>query len=358
MFAPPSPPCVFYGYVTIGEDLATDGLNVTAAIVGTGLKWTTQTGSGTYGWPVKGSSLLSIPSNDPDTSQKDGGVTGDTVEFYVNGTKTDRTAIFESSSAKRFDLSIPGPVLEHSTLSAALECPTTYVGYKVKISGRLAHPNGEGISGASLEATYSTGGGQSWSNIASFNTTANGDYYVDWNAPTTGNYLVKISWEGNENVRRADAYLNLAVTPLEEKYVFSVISNSTISDLTFNSTSKILSFTLDGPTGTTGFVDATIAKNVVADITRLRIYLDDNQTDFATTTSSASWILHFTYQHSTHEVAVNLGSSTQIFLWTPLGTATLFIVIAVLIAIIYVGRNKLRRHGRKKIAGRDLKSRK
>lgn len=109
---PPMPPCVFYGYVYVGGKPAQDGLNVTAVISGTTLKWTTETRSGTYGWPVKGSSSFEIPSDDPETPEKDGGVTGDRIEFYVNGTNTNQTATFESGSAKKSDLSISGSTPE------------------------------------------------------------------------------------------------------------------------------------------------------------------------------------------------------------------------------------------------------
>lgn len=349
VFAQPQPPCIFYGYVTAAENPATDGLNVTATIRGTGLKWTTQTKSGTYGWPVKGSSLLAIPSDNPDTPERDGGVTGDTVEFYVNGTKTGQTAIFESASAKQFDLSISAPVLEQSTLTVSLDCSAAFVGYKVKISGKLAYPNGNGISGASLLATYTVTGEQSWNNMASFNTTINGDYYAEWMPTTIGSYSIKVNWEGNGNVEGAEAYANLAVTPLEEKYVFSVISNSTISDLTYNATSKALGFTLNGPSGTTGYANVTIAKDLIADANGMKVYLDGNQIDHTTTANDASWLLHFTYQHSTHEAIVDLGLSTQPFFETPLGIATAFVIIAILIVMIYMGHKRLRRPEKTKL---------
>jgi hypothetical protein len=103
---PPMPSCVFYGYVYVGGKPARDGLNVTAVISGTTLNWTTETTSGTYGWPVKGSSSFEIPSQDPNATEKDGGVTGDGIQFYVQGVKINQVATFESGGAKRFDLSI------------------------------------------------------------------------------------------------------------------------------------------------------------------------------------------------------------------------------------------------------------
>src|SRR4030043_1816840 len=92
--APPFPPCAFYGYAYVGGRPAQDGLTVEAAISGTTLTWATETKNGTYGWPAKGSSLPDgfwIPSDDPNTSEKDGGVTGDTVIFYVDGQLTGQT---------------------------------------------------------------------------------------------------------------------------------------------------------------------------------------------------------------------------------------------------------------------------
>jgi hypothetical protein len=102
---PPSPPCVFYGYVTIGGKPAPNGSNVTAGISGTNLNWTTQTVDGTYGWLYKGSSVFEIPSQNPNATQKDGGVDGDTIQFYVQGTKISQTATFMSGNAQELNLS-------------------------------------------------------------------------------------------------------------------------------------------------------------------------------------------------------------------------------------------------------------
>jgi hypothetical protein len=106
--APPVPPCAFYGNVTVGGKPAKDGLIITAQVVGCALNWTTQTVNGAYGWETRGSSTFLIPSDDQNTSGKDGGVTGDPVVFYVGGTVVGQTATFVSGGAKEFDLSISG----------------------------------------------------------------------------------------------------------------------------------------------------------------------------------------------------------------------------------------------------------
>jgi hypothetical protein len=90
---------------------------------------------------------------------------------------------------------------------------------------------------------------------------------------------------------------------------FSIISNSTISELAFNSTSKILSFKVTGPSGTTGFTNVTIAKTLIQDIDGLQIYLDGNQINYAVTSTDYYWLIHFTYTHSTHKVLIILNST-------------------------------------------------
>jgi hypothetical protein len=90
---------------------------------------------------------------------------------------------------------------------------------------------------------------------------------------------------------------------------FSMISNSTVSELAFNSTSKILRFTLTGPSGTYGFTNVTIAKTLMGDVSTLKVYLDENEISYVTTEADSYWLIHITYPHSTHRVTVILGSS-------------------------------------------------
>jgi len=103
---PPTPPCWFYGTASIDGLPAQDNLDVTATIKGTNLTWTTKTENGTYGWLQRGSTTFYIPYDNVTSPNKDGGVDGDTIEFYLNGTKTNLTATFESLDMKRVDLAL------------------------------------------------------------------------------------------------------------------------------------------------------------------------------------------------------------------------------------------------------------
>jgi uncharacterized repeat protein (TIGR02543 family) len=86
---------------------------------------------------------------------------------------------------------------------------------------------------------------------------------------------------------------------------FSVVSNSTISELAFNSTSQVLSFTAGGPSGTTGFSNVTISKTLIADVSGLEVYLDGTKTGYVVSDLTTSWLIYITYQHSTHKIVVN-----------------------------------------------------
>jgi hypothetical protein len=189
--------------------------------------------------------------------------------------------------------------------SLSLSSSTSFVGFKVEIGGNLTC-NGKRISQAPILLSYSVTGGQTWNDITSVGTYLDGSYSAVWIPSATGTFLVKASWAGNDTFPSSNALRALSVTAFNDQYVFSVSSNSTVSALAFNSTSKELGFTVSGSSGTMGFVDVAIAKNLVTDVTGIKVYLDGNQLNYTVASMQDSWLLHFTYQHSTHSVMINL----------------------------------------------------
>jgi hypothetical protein len=152
----------------------------------------------------------------------------------------------------------------------------------------------------------------------------------------TGSYLLKAVWAGNENYSDASVIVHFAVTPFEEQSVFSVTSNSTISEFSFNSTSRELSFGVSGDSGTTGYVKVYIPKSLIDDISSLKVYLDGNQLEFTIESQEDCWLLYFTYQHSTHMVTINLGSQGQFS--ELLGNWMFYVTLtAIIIAVIGIG---------------------
>lgn len=80
---------------------------------------------------------------------------------------------------------------------------------------------------------------------------------------------------------------------------FTVESNSTIIELLFNNTSAELSFTVIGPSGTAGYVELTIAKSLISNPEGIKVYLDGSNLGYEVSSSDDSWLLFFTYAHST-----------------------------------------------------------
>jgi hypothetical protein len=89
---------------------------------------------------------------------------------------------------------------------------------------------------------------------------------------------------------------------------FSIISNSTITELTFNSTTKTIRFNVSGPEGTVGYTNITMAKTLVINITGLSIHLDEKSIEYTFEETWYAWIVHLIYSHSTHKVTIFLSA--------------------------------------------------
>ena len=185
------------------------------------------------------------------------------------------------------------------------------------------------------------------------NADANGNFSAEWLPTITGNYLIKATFMGNSAYAGVSTVVSLDIMPLTEENTqtyFSVASNSTVTGLAFNSTSRELSFTVSGPSGSTGYVDTYIAKSLIGDISTLTVYLDGNQLPYTATSQGDSWLIHFTYHHSTHTVVLNLGEQVvQNPSQAPVGTLTIIITgvfitaIAVALGIITARRKNHRK---------------
>lgn len=127
---------------------------------------------------------------------------------------------------------------------------------------------------------------------------------------------------------------------------FTVESNSTVSELSFNASSSEISFTVNGTTETTGYVKATIAKAFMPNGEGITVYLDGNPIDYTITSNSDAWIITFTYHHSIHQVEINQADTAAPAL--PIKPSYLMYVLAGIVAaligfsglIIWVAKKK------------------
>jgi len=113
VYAIPSPPNAFYGAVISDGKPVPDGTVVSARINGIEYASTTTTG-GQYGiepW-------FNVPADDPDTAEKEGGVNGEIITFYVGGIKANQEATFQWGARVRLDLTVTGPLTPSPTGSS------------------------------------------------------------------------------------------------------------------------------------------------------------------------------------------------------------------------------------------------
>jgi hypothetical protein len=178
----------------------------------------------------------------------------------------------------------------------------------------------------------------------------------------TNNYLKGIVWvvgsptisnnviEGELNVKSGSSpvLLNNTVSDLPtsspnpstepnqtpDQTFFLIESNSTISELFFNSTNSEFSFTVSGPSGTAGFARVRVAKTLISSPQNVRIYLDGNQLEAEITSDSDSWSLSFSYMHSVHRIKLGLASNSEADLAnTDWGWVSIAIAITVIACI-------------------------
>jgi hypothetical protein len=91
-----------------------------------------------------------------------------------------------------------------------------------------------------------------------------------------------------------------------DQYVFDVISNSTISDLSFGSENMELHFTATGPDDTSGCTLIVLGKSFIIDPSSVVVFLDGEAVEYKITEMENVWILTVTYTHSTHNFVVDL----------------------------------------------------
>jgi hypothetical protein len=202
----------------------------------------------------------------------------------------------------------------HISISAE---PSFTVGSSININGTLTDYHGNALANEPVVLTYTFPSAETWYPISSAFTDDAGNYHVQWINSATGTFILRAEWKGNDTHPGAYTNMTLNSLPLQNRGVFFVESNSTVTSLAFNSTSSELSFTVTGPSGTTGYVKMSIAKDLLPNGENLKVYLDGRQLNYALAENADSWLLTFTYSHSTHRLTVNLPANPASTDFTP-----------------------------------------
>jgi hypothetical protein len=224
---------------------------------------------------------------------------GGIYSLKANWTGNDNATSSESSEITVTCEMIP------TELSLSTTSSTVYVGFQVNITGRLNDVDNASLAGETVVLYYTFSGITTWTPITSAITDGVGEYSATWIPTATGYFVLKAEWAGNATHSYVNSTTTLSTISYSNQYVFTVESNSTISELAFNTTDWALSFSASGPDGTTGYVRVTAAKTLVVSPEKIRVHLDGKQAQFSMLSIGDSWLLTFEYQHSSHQVQVD-----------------------------------------------------
>jgi parallel beta-helix repeat protein len=230
-----------------------------------------------------------------------------------------------------------------TSISVSIKAPSSVLGFSVDIYGQLNDIHGVGLSNELVVLYYTLPGIQNWYPISSTMTDDNGNYSVFWIPSATGCFFLKAEWNGNTTHIASNGTVTLSVI-YQNAYAFSVESNSTVSGLAFNMTTQALSFSVSGETGTTGYAKITIAKALVPNITDLEVRIDGVEYSYSAVSLDDSWLLTFTYNHSSHQVDVYLDKSMNAEF--PMFPAILLFMATVLLLTYAAVRRKVHKRSR------------
>jgi hypothetical protein len=231
------------------------------------------------------------------------------ISSYISPTPT--VSPTSNPTSNPTPLPTPNPSLPTPILSLSCKSTPSALGSKVEISGNLL-VDGSPIADSPILISYSVTGGNTWQSLTLVRTLSDGAFAAIWQPDVTGNYLIKATSEATSTMNGVSKTINLALTPDAAHNVFTLTSNSTITQFTFKPDDKELSFIASGPSDTKGYVNIYIPKTIINDISTLKAYLDGVQISFNSEDQADSWLISFTYSHSTHTITMTLAEPAAI----------------------------------------------
>jgi hypothetical protein len=201
-------------------------------------------------------------------------------------------------------------VLPPSQLSISSDVSATSVGNKINIEGVLTNPENQPISGAMIVVSCLIPDVAGYVPVTISTTDLQGGYSATWMPTATGAFTIKASWSGDAAYAGTFDVKNVSVVQGVGETLFLAESNSTLSLLSFNSTSNEIAFTVSGSSGTSGYVRFVISKSIIENMTAFGVFIDGVQVDCNVSSAGDAWQLYFTYPHSTHAVTIKMPVSS------------------------------------------------
>jgi hypothetical protein len=197
-------------------------------------------------------------------------------------------------------------LLKQSAVSLTTGTSSTPLGFSIDLSGKLIGSGVEPVSGATVLLSYRFQGSSEWTPATSAVTAQDGSFLITWLPSATGSFVVKVQWLGNEEYAGSNEVTNVSITHDSIKNLFLAESNSTLSALSLDSSTNAISFSVSGPSGTSGYVRFLISKSLLADSTNLKVYMDGVRIAYSASFLDDLQVLYFVYSHSSHQVLISL----------------------------------------------------
>jgi hypothetical protein len=225
-----------------------------------------------------------------------------------------------------------------SYITISTDCSSATAGSAVNVYGTLLDSNSTPLQNKIVVLSHTFLGANTWIPISSALTDEQGNYDIQWVNSASGTFTLKVEWGGDSTHMSASNTTTLSFLPYQKQTVFFVESNSTVYGLAFNNETSTLSFNVTGPSGTTGYVKATISKDLLTNGENLQVLMDGSQLNYSVTSEVDSWVVTFNYNHSTHQICINLEANVSTV--KPWGNEVILIVIIAVLGTVLAAEIK------------------
>jgi hypothetical protein len=239
----------------------------------------------------------------------DGNISSTTLPIITHGYSVPRaynvTLTVVDDEGLNSSFSLPVRVRANTSLSLWTSTTSRVVNLTVNINGILTNTRGEGLRNETINLNYSLVGSDNWTQIETCFTDDVGNYRAMWTPPQAEDFLIKAVCAGSDLHFGSHAIVALSILAYQQ-YVFSVQSNSTISDLAFDPNIQKLSFNTSGETGTASLTKITLDKSLIINASAITIHIDGLTCNYTSIELTDTWDLAFIHSHSINQIEVDL----------------------------------------------------